>query len=269
MTTMSGLSAYERAAAEPGSDPRCVPMRLDGPAPLGDAIRAPVYPERDHNTWAILFHRQRGLLQERACREYLDGLACMKFPENRVPSLGAAARVLRDAVNWDVARVPGLLHEEDFFNLLARRVFPSTDYIRTRDEIDYTPAPDLFHDVFGHMPMITHPEFADVYQRMGQAGIAARGEDRRRLERFYWFTVEFGLIRTPEGIRIYGNGLLSSHAEAQHCLSDEVERLPFDPERMMETEYDVWHFQPRLFVIDSFAQLAEGFDLWARRRGLL
>src|SRR6185503_6001063 len=118
--------------------------------------------------------------------------------------------------------VPGLLHEEPFFAFLARRIFPSTDYIRAPHEMDYTPAPDLFHDVFAHLPMITHPGFANFYQRLGQVALAARGDDRRRIERFYWFTVEFGLIRTPQGIRVYGNGILSSYAEIEHALGPDV-----------------------------------------------
>jgi phenylalanine-4-hydroxylase len=134
--------------------------------------------------------------------------------------------------------------------------------------MDYTPAPDLFHDVFAHMPMITHPGFADFYQRMGRCALAARGEDRRRIERFYWFTVEFGLIRTPEGIRVYGNGILSSYAEIEHALGGNVQRLPFDPEAIEVQEYDVSRMQPVLYVIDSFEQLTEGFAAWARRRGL-
>jgi phenylalanine-4-hydroxylase len=253
----------------PQADPRCIPLRLDRNPPEGDEIQPPAYTDEEHETWRLLYARQRALLPGRAADEYLAGLACMGFPEDRIPSLRAASTVLEDTTGWRVARVPGLLHEEDFFALLARRAFPSTDYIRARHEMDYTPAPDLFHDVFGHMPMITHPEFAEFYQRLGSAAWAARGDDRRRVERFYWFTVEFGLIRTREGLRIYGNGILSSYAEALHSLTGAVVKLPFDADRIAEQEYDVWHLQPLLFVIDSFEQLAFEFDGWARRRGLL
>ena len=252
----------------PQADPRCIPVRLDRHPPEGDEIRSPSYTEDDHETWRLLYARQRALLPGRAADEYLAGLTRMGFPEARIPSLRAASTVLSDTTGWRVARVPGLLHEEDFFALLARRVFPSTDYIRPRTEMDYTPAPDLFHDVFGHMPMITHAAFAEFYQRLGSAARVARGDDRRRIERFYWFTVEFGLIRTREGLRIYGNGILSSYAEALHSLTGAVAKLPFDADRIAEEEYDVWRLQPRLFVIDSFEQLAEEFEGWARRRGL-
>ena len=267
--TPSQESAYQKAAQEPHADPRCVPVRLDGPAPVGDAIEVPNYSAEDHETWRLLYARQRALLPGRASDEYLAGLERMGFPENRLPSLRASSAVLAETTGWQVARVPGLLHEEDFFAHLARRVFPSTDYIRPRHEMDYTPAPDMFHDVFGHMPMITHSAFADFYQRLGAAALTARGDDRRRLERFYWFTVEFGLVRTAEGMRIYGNGILSSYAEARHSLTDAVVKLPFDPDRIAEQDYDVWHLQPLLFVIESFEQLADGFESWARGRRLL
>jgi phenylalanine-4-hydroxylase len=119
------------------------------------------------------------------------------------------------------------------------------------------------------MPMITNPVFADFYQKIGQAAMAARGDDRRRLERIYWFTVEFGLIDTAEGLRIYGNGIISSFAEVQHSLTDKVKKKPFAPEVIAEQEYDVWHMQPLLFVIDSFEQLEDGFTGWAVSKGLL
>jgi len=260
----SDLSAYEKAALD-GGDPRCTPITLDRPIPIHDAIAYPAHTAEDHDTWRILYARQSELLKERACDEFLAGLERMSFVPSQIPALRDASRVLREATGWSVGRVPGLLHERDFFAHLAERVFPATDTIRPRHELDYTPAPDLFHDVFGHTPMITNPVFADFYQRMGQAALEARGDDRRRMERFYWFTVEFGLIRTPCGLRVYGNGILSSYAEVQHALSDAVEKLEFDPERLTAQDYDVWHLQDRLYVIESFEQLAEGFDLWVRR----
>jgi len=256
------------AETEPHADPRTIPVDLDEPVPEGDEIRTPVYTAEEHETWKLLYARQRLLLPGRADDDYLAGLARMDFPEDRIPSLRECSATLTRATGWRVARVPGLLREDDFFACLARRVFPSTDFIRSRAEMDYTPAPDLFHDVFGHMPMITHRAFADFYQRLGAAALTARGADRRRLERFYWFTVEFGLIRTPRGLRIYGNGILSSYAEVRHSLTDAVVKLPFDVDRIVEQDYDVWHLQPLLFVIDSFEQLAAEFDRWAGRRGL-
>jgi phenylalanine-4-hydroxylase len=262
------MNRDDSSAYESSTDPRCVPIRLDGQAPEGAAIPYPDYPTADHATWSKLYARQRARLSGRACREFLEGLEAMGFPEDRIPSLSSSSRVLEAAAGWKVARVPGLLHEEQFFAFLARRVFPSTDYIRPPEEMDYTPAPDLFHDVFAHLPMITHPGFADFYQNMGRCALAARGADRRRIERFYWFTVEFGMIETSEGIRVYGNGILSSYAEIEHALGAHVVKLPFDPDRIAEQEYDVSHLQPVLFVIESFEQLTQGFEAWARKRGL-
>jgi phenylalanine-4-hydroxylase len=252
--TNNSRSAYEQAA-EDGLDPRCIPY--------------PDYTDEEHEIWKILYARQRELLQGRGCSEYLEGLDMMAFPEERIPALADCSRRLEQASCWRVSHTPGLLHEADFFSQLAERVFPSTNYIRTRDELDYTPAPDMFHDVFGHMPMITHRSFADFYQKIGRAALAARGDDRRRLERIYWFTVEFGLIDTAEGLRIYGNGILSSFAEVKYSLTDKVKKLAFSPDVLAEQEYDVWHMQELLFVIDSFEQLEDGFTRWAVSKGLL
>lgn len=262
------LSAFEKAGLE-GDDPRVVPIKLDGPAPEGDDIVYPEYTEEEQETWKMLYKRQRKLLPGRACQEYLDGLDMMEFPKDKIPYLGDVGSVLEKTTHWQVARVPGLLFEGDFFSRLARRVFPSTDYIRPRHELDYTPAPDLFHDIFGHTPMITNPAFADFYQKIGEASLNAKGPYRRRLESIYWFTVEFGLIHTSDGLRIYGNGIISSYAETQHSLTDKVEKRPFNLEKMGEQKYDVWHMQPLLFVIDSFEQLEQGFYDWAGKNGLL
>ena len=266
-TATAAPSAYDRAGT--GDDPRCRPVQLDQPAPIGQEIDYPDYGEPDQQTWRELYARQVALLDRLACRDFLLGLEAMGFDPQRIPDLREVDGVLQQATGWRVARIPGLLHERDFFAFLAERVFPCTDYIRPPHELDYTPAPDLFHDIFGHTPMITNPVFADFYQRMGRAALKAAPIDARRLERFYWFTVEFGLIREQGEIRVFGNGILSSFGESQHALSGAVEQLEFDPAAIVEQEYDVWHFQERLYVIDSFEQLAEGFDRWAMGRGLL
>jgi len=262
------LSAYEKAAQE-GIDPRCIPIKLDAPLPVGNEIEYPQYSEEEHETWRILFERQKNILPGKACDEYLQGLELMQFPDERIPALQEAHQVLKNTTNWGVARAPGLLHEQDFFDYLAKRVFPATDYIRPRHELDYTPAPDLFHDVFGHTPMITLPEFANFYQKIGEAAARAEGSTRRQLERIYWFTVEFGLIRQNGNYRIYGNGILSSYEETLHCLTDKVEKRPFIPEKVAEQEYDVWHLQPLLFYIESFEQLEESFYDWARQQEIM
>jgi phenylalanine-4-hydroxylase len=180
------------------------------------------------------------------------------------------SRRLQRATGWRIARTPGLLDAHDFFSHLARRIFPCTDYIRGRNELDYTPAPDCFHDIFGHTPMIMHPRFADFYQKIGQAALACREAGLEEgLTRIYWFTVEFGLIRNAGGLRIYGNGIISSRGETRHSLTDKVSRRPMVPEIVAAQPYDIWHFQDVLFTIDSFDQLEREFTRWARDHHLL
>ena len=263
------LSAYEKAAQDDDVDPRCIPQTLDGTPPIGDEIEYPDYPEEDHDVWRILVQRQNEQLPGRACQAYLKGQEVLQIEANRVPSLANLSQRLEDATDWKVAKVPGLIHEKDFFTLLSDRIFPSTNYVRGRDEIDYTPAPDCFHDMFGHMPMLTQPDFADFYQLFGQAALKAEGADRSRLERFHWFTVQFGLIREEGENRIFGAGIVSSNNEVTHALSDEVTVHPFDPAHITEKDYDVWHLQDELFLLDSFEQLVDGFREWAVSRDLL
>jgi phenylalanine-4-hydroxylase len=263
-----GQSAYEKAASE-GIDPRCIPQKLDGPVPEHDDIVYPDYPDSDQESWKYLYERQMKFLPGRACNEYMEGTELLNLTPDKIPYLKKLSHIFFNATGWKIARVPGLIHEQNFFEMLRRRVFPSTDYIRGKNELDYTPAPDLFHDIFGHMPLLTNKNFASFYKKFGEAAMNAKGKDRTKLETFHWFTVEFGLIKNPEGMRIYGAGILSSHQEVQHSLSDQVEVIPFEPERIVEQEYDVWHLQPILFAIDSFEQLEKGFNEWTKKIGLL
>jgi phenylalanine-4-hydroxylase len=248
------------------ADPRCVPIKLKGPIPVGEAIPYPNYADAEHEIWRTLFDRQMTLLPGRAADEFISGLTTLGLERERIPALASVSRRLESATGWRVARTPGLLDAHDFFSHLARRIFPCTDYIRTQEELDYTPAPDCFHDIFGHTPMIMHPRFADFYQRIGEAALACpHPAIEEGLTRIYWFTVEFGLIQNPAGLRIYGNGIISSYGETQHSLMDQVMRKPFDPEEVAATAYDIWHFQDVLFVIESFDQLGDAFDGWVRR----
>ena len=262
------VSAYEKSGVG-DVDPRCIPHDLDGDPPLGDEIAPPIYPEGDHETWNFLFERQMEILPGRASETYLEGVEKLGLGANGIPALRDLSRVLSEATDWTVARIPGLLHERDFFRLLAERKFPSTDYIRGKEELDYTPAPDMFHDIFGHMPTLTQPAFADFYQLFGKAALDAKGVDRQSLERFHWFSVEFGLVEDPAGYRIFGAGIMSSKGEVLHALSDSVEHRPFSPEGVISQDYDVWHLQPILFVLESFEQLVEEFEGWAKSRKLL
>ena len=261
-------SAYEKPEVE-DVDPRCVPQNLDGPPPMGDGIPVPEYLDQDHANWQFLYKRMVELLPGRASDAYLKGLDRLGMSPDGIPALRDLSARMEAETDWQIARIPGLLHERDFFGLLADRKFPSTDYIRGEDELDYTPAPDCFHDIFGHMPMLTQPDFADFYQLFGQAALDAEGVDRQSLERLHWFTVEFGLIRQAEGLRIFGAGIMSSKAEVLSVLSEEVDQRPFSVEAVINQDYDVWHLQPIVFVLESFEQLVTEFKRWAVGRGLL
>ena len=268
-TTDAPVSAYEKAPSDGSEvDPRCVPQVLDGDPPTGAKIAYPDYSQEDQDNWRFLFERQMAMLPGRAGAAYLRGVDTLGMTPDRIPALADLSATLERETDWRVARIPGLLHERDFFTLLSERRFPSTDYIRGSDELDYTPAPDLFHDIFGHMPMLTEPDFADFYQLFGQAALRAEGVDRQSLERLHWFTVEFGLIRDPEEIRIFGAGVNSSKDEVLHAL-EQAEQRPFSVQAVIDQDYEVWHLQPVLFVAESFEQLVTEFRTWAVSRGLL
>ncbi len=264
-------SAFETAQEEQEDvDPRTIPQTLEEPPPVGDEIEYPDYPDEDHETWQILVERQMEQLPGRACEAYMRGQDVLGLEGDQIPDLADLSRRLNEETGWEVANVPGLIHEKNFFSLLSQRKFPSTNYVRGREELDYTPAPDCFHDIFGHMPMLTQPEFADFYQLYGQAAQNAEGADRPRLERFHWFTVEFGLIQEQGEKRIFGAGIVSSNEEVTHALSDEVTLHPFDPEHIVEKDdYEVYNLQKELFVLDSFEQLVDGFRDWTSKNGLL
>lgn len=261
---------HPETPTQDGSDPRCIPHKLTRPLPVGDECLYPNYSEEEQDVWRTLYARMETLLPTCAAAEFISGLRTLDLERDRIPSLADVSRKLERATGWRVARTPGLLDARDFFTHLARRVFPSTDYIRARSELDYTPAPDCFHDIFGHTPMIVHPRFADFYQKIGQAALACRdAATEEGLTRIYWFTVEFGLIRNPEGLRVYGNGIISSYGETRNCLTDQTKKLPYTPERLAAQQYDIWHFQDPVFVIESFDQLESEFVRWARARSLL
>lgn len=262
------LSAYEKAAEGGGVDPRCIPQYLDGPVPVGSDIVKPVYSDQHNHNWKHLFNRQMDLLPGRAGEAYMNGVHLMGMDDSGIPALADLSNALKSATGWQVGRIPGLLHEKDFFDLISKRIFPSTDYIREENELDYTPAPDCFHDMFGHMPMLAQPSVADFYQMFGQSALHATGMQRTYLERLHWFTIEFGLIRQTDGLRVFGAGIMSSKEEALHALSEEVEVIPFSLEKVIQQEYEVWHLQPTLFALDSFDQLVDEFRFWSSKQGL-
>jgi phenylalanine-4-hydroxylase len=215
------------------------------------------YGEEEHAIWRLLFERQQRLLVGRACREYLEGLSGLGVAADGIPDFRRLSNILDRATGWRIVAVPGLVPDEVFFAHLARRRFPSTCFIRRRDQLDYLQEPDVFHDVCGHVPLLMNPVFADYMQAYGEGGLKALGLGHlQRLARLYWYTVEFGLIATQEGLRIYGSGILSSAGESVFCLSDpRPRRLRFDLRRIMRTRYRIDDFQQLYFVIDDFQEL--------------
>jgi phenylalanine-4-hydroxylase len=215
------------------------------------------YTPAEHEIWRLLFRRQETILHERACREFLDGLVGLGVAADGIPDFRRLNDALDAATGWTIVAVPGLVPDAVFFEHLANRRFPSTCFIRRADQLDYLQEPDVFHDIFGHVPMLMNPVFADYMQAYGQGGLKALGlGSLDRLARLYWYTVEFGLIRTAGGLRIYGSGIVSSKGESIYCLeSPAPNRLGFDLLRIMRTRYRIDDFQETYFVIDSFDQL--------------
>ncbi len=217
------------------------------------------YSADDHATWGTLYQRQRELLAGRACDEFLLAQDAMGMDARAIPRFDQLNEVLGAATGWTLVGVEGLLPELDFFDHLANRRFPVTWWIRRPEQIDYLAEPDLFHDLFGHVPLLMNPMFADYMQAYGAGGVKAHAvgpEALQNLTRLYWYTVEFGLIRQADGLRIYGAGIVSSKGESLHSLESAApNRLGFDLERIMRTRYRIDTFQKTYFVIDSFEQL--------------
>ncbi len=217
------------------------------------------YAAEDHATWGTLFQRQREVLVGRACDEFLQAQDAMGMNPRAIPRFDQLNEVLGAATGWTLVGVEGLLPELTFFEHLAHRRFPVTWWIRRPEQIDYIAEPDLFHDLFGHVPLLMNPLFADYMQAYGAGGVKAHGigaEALQNLTRLYWYTVEFGLIDTADGLRIYGSGIVSSKGESLHSLESAApNRIGFDLSRIMRTRYRIDTFQKTYFVIDSFEQL--------------
>jgi phenylalanine-4-hydroxylase len=214
------------------------------------------YSAADHDTYRRLYARQLQQLPGRACDEFIAAVQHLGAPE-RIPRFEDISERLMRATGWQIVGVPGLIPEEAFFALLAERRFPVTDWIRKPEEFDYVVEPDVFHDLFGHVPLLFDPTFADYMQAYGAGGLkASRLDACELLARLYWYTVEFGLIATPKGLRAYGAGILSSAGELRHSVSSpEPRRVAFDLQRLMRSRYRIDTYQATYFVIDSFQQL--------------
>lgn len=215
------------------------------------------YTAEEHATWDRLFARQARLLPGRASSAYLKGLEALRLSESGIPNFEELSERLHKLTGWQVVAVPGLVPDDVFFDHMANRRFVAGNFIRRPDQLDYIQEPDVFHDVFGHVPMLADPVFADYLEAYGRGGMRALELGAlKQLGRLYWYTVEFGLVEEAEGLRIYGSGIVSSSAESVFALdSDSPNRIRFDMKRVMRTEYRIDDFQQNYFVIPSFEAL--------------
>lgn len=215
------------------------------------------YTPQEHALWDRLFARQAQMLPDRAVAEFMNGLDVLRMTRPGIPDFDELSERLMKLTGWQVVAVPGLVPDRLFFDHLANRRFVAGRFLRTPDQIDYLSEPDIFHDVFGHVPLLANPAFADYMQAYGQGGLRADGLGAiDRLARLYWYTVEFGLIRQGYDLKLYGAGIVSSHGESIYALDDpSPNRLGFDLKRLMRTRYRIDDYQQSYFVIDSFEDL--------------
>lgn len=235
---------------------------------LPDETGRVCYGDEENAIWAELYARQEQAIQGKACEEFLYGLEQIGMPKDRVPQLPEISKVLQRETGWQVAYVPALIPFGEFFRLLANKQFPAATFVRRREELDYLQEPDIFHELFGHTPLLTNPHFADFTHRYGQLGLAASREDRVYLARLYWFTVEFGLLQKPgQEMRIYGGGILSSIGETEYAYRSNVAlRKRFALTDVLRTPYRIDIMQPLYYVIEELADLSRltQLDLMAK-----
>lgn len=217
------------------------------------------YTVEEHATWDTLFARQVRMLPGRVAPEFLAGLDMLRMSKPGIPDFAELSERLTKATGWQIIAVPGLVPDDIFFDHLANRRFVAGRFIRTAGQLDYLQEPDVFHDVFGHVPLLANPVFADYMQAYGMGGLRAAGLNAiDRLARLYWYTVEFGLIRSDGGLRIYGAGIVSSYGESIFALDDSSpNRLGFNIKRLMRTKYQIDDYQKNYFVIESFDDLLQ------------
>jgi phenylalanine-4-hydroxylase len=279
---------FERAqaAADAAGDPNCGDIDT---STLYVTQLYERYSEENHRVWKTLWERRREVLEAQASNTYLKGLDAINLVPDRVPLLFGEVddpyepgrkivginEYLKEITGWQSHGVPGYLPAKAFFTCLSQREFPSTIVVRPEDKMDYLPEPDIFHDVFGHVPLHADPVFADFLQTYGKAALVAGPEHTESLARLFWFTVEFGLISEDGRLKVYGSGTISSHSESEYALAapegtggyknGEIERRPFDLERVINTPFEIDHFQDIVYVLDSFEQLRDAMNSYAER----
>lgn len=216
------------------------------------------YSDEENEIWRILFKRQQALLPNRACEEYLHGLQELGLSENAIPQLPEVSQRLNAKTGWSVVPVAALISARDFFELLAKKCFPAATFIRAYEELDYVKEPDIFHELFGHCPMLTIPVYAHFIHEYACKVLEYPETEWALFQRLFWFTVEFGLIRTPQGIRAYGGGILSSISETAYSVeSDTPMRCDYNPVAALRTPYRIDQLQPIYFVINTYEDLYE------------
>lgn len=215
------------------------------------------YKEEDFLVWKTLFARQMALFPKVAAKEYLHGIEVVGFTEGKIPDFREVNEQLGKTTGWELNPVPSIIPNEQFFPLIAQKKFPATTWLRRLDQLDYLPEPDMFHDVLGHVPLLSDPHFSDFFTAIGRMGMKHPDNPWviELLGRIYWFTVEFGLIDSGSGLRIYGAGILSSHGETKFSLSDKPTHIPFSVKGVFDMPYENNQIQDKYFVIRSFEQL--------------
>jgi phenylalanine-4-hydroxylase len=225
------------------------------------------YTAEEHDRWDRLFARSRDILRDRACREFLAAMETLELSRAGIPDLARLSDRLDKITGWRVVPVTDLVPDDIFFDHLANRRFPAGAFIRPEQQLDYLEEPDIFHDVFGHVPLHAEPPFADFLQQFGAlAADATSPEETERLARLFWFTVEFGLVRERGQVKVYGSGLISSHDDAANALGSRCERRPFALDAVLAQPFEIDRLQDVLFVVDDFAQLFQAVDSLRRER---
>jgi len=215
------------------------------------------YNSEEENTWRFLVQRQNRAIQGRACNEFLEGITKLNFNE-RIPQHYEITEILNSCTGWGVEPVPAIIPAEQFFTLLSKKRFPSANFIRIPEEIDYLQEPDIFHEIYGHCPLLTNQNYADYMQEYGRLALSVSGKERMRLFRLFWFTIEFGLLKEKNNFKIYGGGILSSYKETLYALENTAEKITLnDPLVALRTPYRIDILQPLYFVVDDLEHLFE------------
>lgn len=215
----------------------------------------------ENKTWNSLITRQSEIVRTRACPEFLEGLSRIGFSQDRVPQHSEINKRLKDFSGWEVEVVPALIPAKEFFTLLANKKFPAASFIRIPQELDYIQEPDIFHEFYGHVPLLTFNEYANFMEEFGKIALSISPKDRRRIFRIFWFTVEFGLLKTPNGIKAYGGGMLSSIHETVYSVESPLpQRVDFDPLSALRTPYRIDIPQPLYYVLENFTDLYKILD---------